>query len=66
MTPPEFRAALKELGITQERFAVAIGVGRRAVQKWVGGEVPLPRYAIVILRLMQRFELSIEDIEVAG
>lgn len=63
LTPDNFTQTLRELGLTQARFGAALGVHTRTVQKWVGRSLPIPRYATVILRLMLRFELSIEDIE---
>ena len=65
MTHEQFNKALDDLRVTPARFAAAIGVGTRIVQLWAKGTQTVPRYAAVIISLMQRFELSIEDIEEA-
>lgn len=65
LTPAEFKRALRGLGLTQTRFAAAVDVHVRTAQKWSGAESPVPRYAAIILGLMARFDLSIDDIEAA-
>lgn len=39
LTPKDIVSIRKEtLGLTQEQFAQALGVGRRSVARWEGGE----------------------------
>ena len=52
MTGREFRAALEALGVTQRWFADALGVGARQVNRWASGAVPVPRYALLVLALL--------------
>lgn len=57
MTPSEFRAAIKELGYTQEGFAVAVGAGRRSGQRWATEHVP-PVVATVVRLMQERREFA--------
>jgi DNA-binding transcriptional regulator YiaG len=56
MTPDEFRAALKELGIRQGWFAARLGVHPVTVSKWAHGTLEVPRYASFALELLLRLE----------
>ena len=51
MTGPEFRRALKALGMRQGAFAERLGVGPITVSRWATGVYPVPRYAEYILML---------------
>jgi transcriptional regulator with XRE-family HTH domain len=51
MTGPEFRAALKTLGIRQNWLATKLGVSNVTVWRWANGDLPVPQYAITVLEL---------------
>ena len=51
MTPDEFRAALKALGLRQKWLAERLGVATTTVNRWATGELPVPRYAVAYLGL---------------
>lgn len=56
MTPADFRAARKALGLTQHELAEALRMGKwgfQTVGKWERGEVPVPGPVSVALELMQ-------------
>ena len=53
MTADEFRAALKALGITQKWLAGRLGVAPQTVNRWVSGELAVPRYAAFALELLR-------------
>ena len=42
MSPEDLREFRRELGLSQERLAAALGVSMRAVQTWEGREHPIP------------------------
>lgn len=53
VTPDEFRAARLEAGLsTQKQAAEALESDLRTVQRWEGGERPVPGPARVALRLL--------------
>jgi transcriptional regulator with XRE-family HTH domain len=55
MTPHEFRAARKRLGLSQIGFATLCGVDARSVRRWERGQVPIPGPAA---RVMQALTLA--------
>lgn len=52
MTPAEFRAALKALGMSQRRLAQVWGVDPVTVNRYATGKLPIPPIAAFALRLM--------------
>jgi len=59
MTGDELRDALATLGMRQRAFAARVGVTPNTVNRWIGGAVPVPRYAeafIDVLLAEQRRE----------
>ena len=59
MTGDELRDALVTLGMRQRAFAARLGVAPNTVNRWIGGAVPVPRYAeafIDVLLAEQRRE----------
>jgi hypothetical protein len=42
VTPTEYKAAIKELGLSQERAGVWLGIGKRTSQGYALGEYPVP------------------------
>ena len=54
MTPTEFRAALKELGVTQRWLATRLGVDRMTVSSWATGRYSVPPYVPYLLWLLDQ------------
>lgn len=57
MTPADFRAARKSLGLTQHGLAEVLRMGKwgfQSVAKWENGEVPIPGSVQVAIELMAR------------
>ena len=52
MTGDEFAAGLAALGWRQVEFADRTGIGAVAVNRWIGGHVPVPAWAAAHLRLL--------------
>ena len=50
MTPKQFRAALKRLGMNQTKAARHLGVTPRAVRFWVAGDRSIPEPVVILLR----------------
>jgi plasmid maintenance system antidote protein VapI len=50
VTATEFRAILRDLGVTQTAVAEALGVTRRAVVYWCAGKRRIPAAAIRLVR----------------
>ena len=53
MTGPEFKLALRGLGVTQRVFAAATGINVHTINRWAVGALPVPRYAEYIVELLQ-------------
>lgn len=53
MTPGEFRAALKALGISQKWLAGRLGVPAPTVNRWATGKHPVAPYVPFVLELLR-------------
>lgn len=53
MTAPEFRAALKSLGLRQRWLAERLGVNKTTVNRWATGELPVAPYVPFVLELLR-------------
>lgn len=53
MTAPEFKSALRELGLTQAEFSRRSGVAISTVNRWATGELPVPGWAAWVVRLLR-------------
>lgn len=51
MTPEEYRAALKALGLSQHRAAAWLGVAPRTSQAWALGEHRIPQPVATVIRI---------------
>lgn len=60
MTPAEYKAAIKQLGLTQHQAALWLGVSERTGQKYAIKGPPLS--VALLLRLMIRFGLKPQDV----
>lgn len=54
MTHTDFCAHLVRLELTKARFADAIGVTTRAVERWADGTRPIPTYIAKLLLIADR------------
>jgi hypothetical protein len=62
MTPTQYKAAIKTLGLSQERAGDWLGIGRRTSQGYALGEYPVPEPVAKLLRLMVKLGLSPDDV----
>lgn len=62
MTPNQYRAAIKALGLSQERAGVWLGISPRASQGYALGEHDIPEPTAMLLRLMIKLKLNPEDV----
>ena len=62
MTPHQYKAAIKALGLSQERAGDWLGIGRRTSQGYALGEYPVPEPIAKLLKLMIKLELKPENI----
>lgn len=63
MTPTQFKAAIKALGLSQERAGDWLGIGRRTSQGYALGEHPVPEPTAKLLRLIVKMNLNPEDVK---
>jgi hypothetical protein len=62
MTTAEFRAALDRLGLTQVEAARLFGANARTARRWALGEVPVPTTVAMLLQLLLRGKVKLQDI----
>jgi DNA-binding transcriptional regulator YiaG len=53
MTPTEFRATLRALGLTQRALAERLGLATSTVNRWAKGHADVPQYAVAYLDLVR-------------
>ncbi len=63
MTPAEYKAAIKELGLTQHQAGDWLGIGRRTSQGYALGEYPVPEPTAKLLRLCVANNIQPEDVK---
>jgi hypothetical protein len=63
MTPTQYKAAIKALGLSQERAGDWLGIGRRTSQGYALGEYPVPEPVAKLLRLCVKMNLNPEDVK---
>jgi transcriptional regulator with XRE-family HTH domain len=51
MTGAEFRAMLKDLGLSQRALAERLGLAISTVNRWALDKAPVPQYAVAYLEL---------------
>ena len=59
MTPKQYRAVRKELGLSNEEVAKTIGVSRRVPFRYQKGDVDVPEPAARLLRLLVMLRMSL-------
>lgn len=63
MSPKQYEAHIKALGLSQERAGDWLGIGRRTSQGYKLGEYPVPEPVAKLLRLMVRLDLKPADVK---
>jgi transcriptional regulator with XRE-family HTH domain len=61
MTAKQFRATLKQLGLTQAQLARLFNVDVRTVRRWAAGDVHGP--TAILLWLLEAGIISLDDVE---
>ena len=62
MTPTQYKAAIKALGMTQHETAVFLGVSIRTANGYANAQ-PVPLYIAKLLRLCVKMKLRPEDVK---
>jgi DNA-binding transcriptional regulator YiaG len=58
MSGQELRAALRQAELSQAAFGRVLGVATNTVNRWVQGELAVPRYAMAYLELLSRYRTA--------
>lgn len=53
MTPEQFSAALKAVGLTQTEFAKRADMSRENVNRWANGSIPIPGWVDWLMEMLQ-------------
>jgi hypothetical protein len=59
----QFRAALKELGLSQLRAGKLLGASGRSARRWAGGHTAVPESSAMLLRLLMEGTITTADLE---
>jgi DNA-binding transcriptional regulator YiaG len=62
MTPAQYKAAIKALGLSQRAAGAFLKIGERQSRRWIAGDAKVTESAAMLLRLMIRLELKPEDV----
>ena len=63
MTPEQYRKALTKLDLTQVAAGDLFRVGHRTSRRWALGEARIPWTVALLLRLMVKRRLTLEEME---
>jgi hypothetical protein len=63
LTPTQYKAAIKALGLSQHLAGDWLGIGRRTSQGYALGEYPVPEPVAKLLRLCVKLKLKPEDVK---
>jgi hypothetical protein len=63
MTHTQYRAAIKTLGLSQQRAGGFLGIAPRTSQGYALGEYPVPDAIGKLLRLMVRMKLAPDEVK---
>lgn len=63
MTPDQYLAALKALGLSQLRFGALLRQNKDTSTKWAKGRARIPMSAALLLRAMEAGFVTIEQLE---
>lgn len=61
MTPADFKAARRELGLSQNALAARMGIADRTIRRWEKGTVPIPGPVIVLMGYFARDDAWLPD-----
>jgi DNA-binding transcriptional regulator YiaG len=61
MSGQELRAALRQAELSQAAFGRVLGVATNTVNRWVQGELAVPRYAVAYLDLLSQYRSAVEN-----
>jgi hypothetical protein len=61
MTPAQFKRAIAQVGLSQQRAGVFMGRSGRQGQRWAAGD-PIPASVAKLLRLMVALNLKPKDV----
>lgn len=62
MSPKQYAAAIKALGLSQVKAGEFLGVTPRQSRRYIAGDATIPEGFAKLLRLMVRLELSPDDV----
>lgn len=62
MTPTQYKAAIKALGLSQQRAGDWLGIGRRTSQSYALGETRIPEPVAKLLRLVIKLKLKPDNL----
>ena len=62
MTPLQYKAAIKALGLSQRAAGAFLGVDERTSRRWIAGDAQVPESVAKLLRIMIRLKLKPEDV----
>jgi DNA-binding transcriptional regulator YiaG len=63
MTPTQYAAAIKTLGLSQRGAAKVLGVDERTSRKWIAGDSRIPEPVAKLLRLAIRLKLNPNELK---
>jgi hypothetical protein len=63
MSPKEFDRLIHELGFSQQRAGEWLGYSKRTGQRFALGEKEVPAAVAMLLRVMTRYRITIEEAE---
>lgn len=66
MTPTEFKTIIAKLGFSQEAAGEWLGVSRRQGQRWAAGDREIPKSVGMLLRVMMKHKITIDQVDKAG
>jgi hypothetical protein len=62
MNGKQYKAAIKALGLSQERAGLWLGVSPRSSRGWATDEHPIPEPVAKLLRLVIRLKIDPKDV----
>jgi DNA-binding transcriptional regulator YiaG len=65
LTPRELHDLLTKAGLNEEEFAVAIGVTRRSVERWLSGQYPIPALVCSVVELLAKKRITVRALIMA-
>lgn len=66
MTAKQFRSAIERLDLSQVGAARLVGADPRTGRRWALDERPVPECVAILLRLLLKGKITIEDVESAA